>query len=112
MLACRPHWTAALVGVLHLGWFLPTVARTASETRGSGISAVQRGALRLLDGGEFHQVSHLAVKVPLGQILRLWQRLQKDRSCCDVLASTELLRELHAGIIDDVVVDPACTLTR
>ena len=72
---------------------------------------MQRGALRLLDSGKLHQISHLAVKVPLGWILRLWQRLQEDRGYCDVLACTELLRELHAVIIDDVVVDPACTLT-
>ena len=65
----------------------------------------------MLDGGEFHQVPHLAVMVPLGRILRLWQRLQEDRGCCDVLACTELLRELHAGVVDDVVVDPACMLT-
>ena len=73
---------------------------------------MQRGALCLLDGGEFHQVSHLAVKVPLGRILRLWQCLQEDRGHCDVLARTEPLRELHAGVVDDVVVDPECALTR
>ena len=66
----------------------------------------------MLNGGELHQVSHMAVKVPLGWILWLWQHLKKDCSCCDVLPCTELLRELHAGIVDDVVVDPACALTR
>jgi len=45
------------------------------------------------------------VKVSLGRILRLWQHLQEDRARCDVLACTELLRELHAGVIDFVVVD-------
>ena len=66
----------------------------------------------MLDGGEFHQVSHLAVNIPLGRVFWLWQRLQEDRGCCDVLACTELLRELHADVVDDVVVDPACALTR
>jgi len=73
---------------------------------------MQRGALCLLDGGEFHQVPHLAVKVTLGWILRLWQRLQEDCGRCDVLARTELLRELHAGIVEDIVVDPECAPTR
>jgi hypothetical protein len=86
------------------------VARAASGTQGSSLPAVLRGALRLLNGGEFYQVSHLAVKVPLGRILCLWQHLQEDRTCCNVLACTELLRELHVGVVDDVVVDPACAL--
>ena len=64
----------------------------------------------MLDGGEFHQVPHLAVMVPLGRILRLWQRLQEDCGRCDVLARTELLRELHAGIVEAIVVDPECAL--
>ena len=88
------------------------VACASSRTRGSDLPAVQRGALRLLDGGKFHQVSHLAVKVPLGRILRLQQCLQEDRSRRNVLACTDLLQELHAGVVDDVVVDPACVLTR
>ena len=50
------------------------------------------------------------MKVPLGQILQLWQRLQEDRSRCDVLACTELLPELHVGVVDYVEVDPARTL--
>ena len=73
----RHHWgwRAVHVGlrrrrkVLYLGWFPLTMACTASGTRGSDLSAVPRGALRLLDDGEFHQVSHLAVKAPLGRIL-------------------------------------------
>ena len=48
----------------------------------------------------------------MGRILRLWQCLQEDRIRCNVLACTELLRELHAGVVDDVVVDPECALTR
>ena len=88
------------------------VACASNRTRGSDLPAVQRGALRLLDGGKFHQVSHLAVKVPLGRILRLWQCLQEDRGRCDVLACTELLRELHAGVVDYVAVDPARMLMR
>ena len=66
---------------------------------------MERGALRLLDGGKFDQIPHLMVKVSLGWILRLWQHLHQDRGCCDVLARTEPLRELHAGVVDDVVVD-------
>jgi hypothetical protein len=66
----------------------------------------------LLDGVEFHQVSHLAVNIPFGQVFRLWQRLQEDRGCYDVLACTKLLWELHAVFVDDVVVDPACALMR
>ena len=110
--ARHPRRPAVLVGVLHLGWFPPTVSCASSTTRGSGLSVAQRGALRLLDGGEFHQVSHLAEKVPLGRILQLWQRLQEDRGCCDVLARTEPWRELHAGVVDDIVVDPECAPTR
>ena len=74
--------------------------------------AVKRGALRLLDGGKFDQIPHLMVKVSLGRILWLWQHLQQDRGCCDVLTRTELLRELHAGVVDDVVVDRMCTPAR
>ena len=110
-LARGPRWPACWCGVLYLGWLPATVACAASGTLGSDLSAVRRGALRLLDGGEFHQVSHLAVKVPLGRILRLWQCLQEDRSRRDVLACTELLRELHVGIIDDVAVDSAHAMT-
>ena len=77
----------------------------------TGLSAVQRGALRLLDGSGFHQVSYLAVKIPLGQILWLWQCLQEDRRRSDVLARTKLLWELHAGVVDDVAVDPTRALT-
>ena len=50
------------------------------------------------------------MKVPLGRILRLWQCLQKDHSWCDVLARTELLRELHVGVVEYVAVDPERTL--
>jgi hypothetical protein len=57
---------------------------------------VERGALHLLDGGKFDQIPHLTVKVSLGWILRLWQRLQQDCGCCDILTCTDLLRELHA----------------
>ena len=102
-----PRWW----GVLYLGWFPPTVTRASGGTRGNGLPAVQRGALCLLDGGEFHQVSHLAVKVPLGRILWLWQCLHEDRGRRDVLARTELLQELHAGVVDDVAVDPTRALT-
>ena len=28
----------------------------------------------------------------------------------DVLARTKLLRELHVGVVDDIVVDPVCML--
>ena len=56
----------------------------------TGLSAVQRGALCLLDGGEFHQVSYLAVKIPLGRILRLWQRLLVDLHRSAVLACVKL----------------------
>src|SRR6185312_8878205 len=38
-----------------------------------------------------------------GPDLGLWQRLQQDCGCCDILTYTELLRELHAGVVDDVV---------
>ena len=102
----RWGWHAACVdlqrrwGAPYFGWFSPTVVRTASGTRGSGLSAVYRRALRLLDGGEFHQVSHLAVKIPLGLVLR-----------GDVLARAKLLGESHAGVVDDVAVDPARALT-
>ena len=112
----RWGWRAAHVGllrrwgVLYLGWFPPTVAHAASGTRCRDLSAVQQGALRLLNGDEFHQVSNLAMKVPLGRIHRLWQCLQEDHGRRDVLACTELLRELHAGVIDDVAVDPSCAL--
>ena len=73
-------------------------------------TAVERGALRLLDGGKFDQIPHLTMKVPLGRILRLWQHLQQDCGCCDILTCTELLRELHVGVVDDVVVDPSRAL--
>ena len=76
----------------------------------TGLSAVQRGALRLLDGSGFHQVSYLAVKNPLGRILWLRQCLQEDRGRGDVLACAKLLWELHAGVVDDVAVDSACAL--
>jgi hypothetical protein len=66
---------------------------------------VERETFSLLDGGKFDQIPHLMVKVSLGRILRLQQRLQQDRVCCDVLTHPELLRELHAGVVDDVVVD-------
>jgi len=65
-----------------------------------------------LDGGKFDQIPHLTVKVSLGRILWLWQRLQQDRGCCDVLTRTELLRELHAGVVDDVMVDRTCAPAR
>jgi hypothetical protein len=87
------------------------MARAAGRTRGGGLPAVQRGALHLLDGGKFHQVPHLAVKVPLGRILWLSQCLQEDHGRYDVLACTKLLRELHVCVVDDVAVDPACTLS-
>jgi len=61
-----------------------------------------------LDGGKFDQIPHLTVKVSLGRILWLWQRLQQDRGCCDVLTRTELLLELYVSFVDDVVVDRAC----
>jgi len=35
------------------------------------LPAVERGALRLLDGGKFDQIPHLMVKVSLGRILQL-----------------------------------------
>ena len=73
---------------------------------------MERAALRLLDGGKFDQIPHLTVKVSLGRILRLWQRLQQDRGCCDILTCIELLRELHAGVVDDVVVDRTCVSAR
>jgi len=95
-----------------LGWLPPTVACAANWTRGSALPAVKRGALCLLDCGKFYQVPHLAVKVPLGWVLRLWQRLQEDRRRCDVLARTELLRELHACVVDDVADDRTCASTR
>ena len=60
-----------------------------------------------MDGGEFHQVSYLAVKIPLGQILRLRQCLQENRGRGDVLARAKLLWELHAGVVYDVAVDSA-----
>ena len=113
--SCSWGWHTAHVALLrwwelYLGRFPPTVTCAASEARGCGMSAVQRGALRLLDGGEFHQVSHLAVKIPLSRILRLWQCLQEDCSCGDVLACAKLLGELHVGVVDDVVVDPSRAL--
>jgi len=64
-----------------------------------------------LDGGEFHQVSYLAVKNPLGRILWLRQCLQEDRGRGDVLAHAKLLWELHAGVVDDVAVDSARSLS-
>ena len=69
---------------------------------------VERGAPRLLDGSKFDQIPDLTVKVSLGHILWLWHRLQQNRGCCDVLTRTELLRELHTGVVDDVVVDRTC----
>jgi hypothetical protein len=110
-LARRPHRAAAEVGC--------TVLRMApahcglhrqQDTRQRPVSGGAM-SLRLLDGGKIHQVSHLAVKVPLGRILWLWQRLLEDRGKCDVLACTELLRELHACVADDVVVDRMCAST-
>jgi hypothetical protein len=65
-----------------------------------------------LDGGKFDQIPHLMVKVSLGWILWLWRHLQQDRGCCDGLTRTELLRELHEGVDDDVVVDRTCTPAR
>ena len=92
-----------------MGWFPPTMACAANWAWGSSLPAMKRGALCLLDGGKFDQIPHLTVKVSLGRILRLWQRLQQDCGCCDILTCTELLRELHAGVVDDVVVDHTCT---
>ena len=73
---------------------------------------MEQGALRLLDGGKFDQIPHLTVKVSLGRILRLWQRLQQDCGCCDIQTCKELLQELHASVIVDVVVDRTCASTR
>ena len=73
---------------------------------------MERGALCLLDSCKFDQIPHLTVNVSLGRILLLWQCLQQDRGCCDVLTRTELLRELHAGVVDDVVVDHTCAPAR
>ena len=78
----RWGWRAAHVGLpwsrgtLFLGWLPPTMACAANWARGSSLPAVERGALCLLDGGKFDQIPHLAVKVSLGRILRLWQCLQ------------------------------------
>ena len=70
-----PHRVAVEVGcpALRMALFHRGLRRqlgTRQQPVGGGAMS-----LRLLDGGEFHQVSHLAVKVPLGRILRLWQRL-------------------------------------
>ena len=114
----RWGWCAAHVGLLwrrgtlFLGWLPPTMACATNWARGSSLPAVERGAFHLLDGGKFDQIPHLTVKVSLGRILRLWQRLQQDCDCCDILTCTELLRELHAGVVDDVVVDRTCASTR
>ena len=48
----------------------------------------------------------LVVKVALHRVLRLSERLQENCCCGDILARVELLRELHAGIIDNVAVNP------
>ena len=66
----------------------------------------------MLNGGELHQVFNLAVKVPLSQVFWLRECLQKDCCCGDVLARAELLREFHAGVLDDIAVDSACMLPR
>ena len=64
-----------------------------------------------MNGGEFHQVSYLAVKIPLGWILRLRKCLQEDHGHGDVLAHAKLLWELHAGVVHDVAVDSMRALT-
>ena len=61
---------------------------------------------------QFDKIPHLAVKVSLGWIMWLWQHLQQDCGCRDILTCTELLRELHAGVVDDVVVDRTCASMR
>jgi hypothetical protein len=68
--------------------------------------------LPLVEHGKLHQVFNLAVKVPLSRVFWLSECLQKDRCCGDVLAHAVLLRELHAGVVDDVAVDSACALPR
>ena len=99
-------------GALHLERIPPWTTCAAGRARGNGLAAMQGGTCRLLNRSEFHQVFNLAVEVPLRQVLRLWQCLQKDRCRGYVLAHVELLRELHAGVVDDVVADPECAPTR
>ena len=74
--------------------------------------AVLGGTFRLLDNGEFHQVSDLAVEILLRWVLWFRQRLQEDSCRSDILAHVELLREPHAGVIGDVPIDPAHAAVR
>lgn len=68
---------------------------------------MKRGALRLLNRGEFQQILNLVLPSALHRVLGLGEHLEEDGCSSDVLTRAKLSGELHAGVVDDVAVDPA-----
>ena len=66
----------------------------------------QRGALRLLDGGGFHQPPEVPVDRLLLRVIRLGKAVQKHRRSGDVLASPRELWGIVSSI-HDVALDLA-----
>ena len=64
----------------------------------------RRGALRLLNGGGFHQRPKVPVDCLLLGVDRLWKAAQKHRRSSDVLASSSELRGVIPSI-QDVALD-------